>query len=76
MANKKKANETVEASKPVITIDNKDYEIETLSDAAKNQITSMRVADQEIANLQQKLALAQTARMAYANALKAELPEV
>jgi len=76
MTKKDKTADTVETQPPVINIDGNDYEIETLSDAAKNQITSMRVADQEIANLQQKLALAQTARMAYANALKAELPEV
>jgi hypothetical protein len=76
MAKKEKTAETVQAQSPVINIDGTDYEIESLSEAAKNQITSMRVADQEIANLQQKLALAQTARMAYANALKAELPEV
>lgn len=76
MAKKDKTTDTVETQPPVINIDGNDYEIESLSDAAKNQITSMRVADQEIANLQQKLALAQTARMAYANALKAELPEV
>jgi hypothetical protein len=76
MARKDNTADTVETQPPVINIDGNDYEIESLSDAAKNQITSMRVADQEIANLQQKLALAQTARMAYANALKAELPEV
>jgi hypothetical protein len=63
MANKKKANGTVEASKPVINIDHNDYEIELLSESAKNQITNMRVAEQEIVALQHQLALAQTVRM-------------
>jgi predicted nucleic acid-binding protein len=58
-----------------IPIDDKEYDIESLSDEAKKQIVSMRVADEEIAALQRKLAIAQTARNAYANALREELPE-
>ncbi len=58
-----------------ITIDEKEYDIELLSDEAKKQIVSMQVADQEIAAVQRKLAIAQTARNAYANALREELPE-
>ena len=41
----------------------------------KNNIGSLRIVDQEIANLQQKLAIAQTARNAYAKAVNEELPE-
>ena len=58
-----------------VTIDDKEYDPDKLSDAAKGQIVNLKVADQEIASLQQKLAIAQTARNAYATALKEELPE-
>ena len=58
-----------------VTIDGKEYGPEDLSDNARAQITNLRVTEQEIARLQQQLAIAQTARTAYANALKAELPQ-
>ncbi len=57
-----------------ITIDGKDYELEALSDQAKAQLMSLRACDQKIQQLQMDLAIAQTARNAYANALKAALP--
>lgn len=56
-----------------ITIDNNVYDLDSLSDAAKQQLVNFRVADGEIARLQTQLALAQTARNAYGQALKAEL---
>ena len=52
--------ESQEAEEQTITIDEKEYLIESLSDEAKAQIISMRVADQEIQALNHKLALAQT----------------
>ena len=58
-----------------MTIDDKEYDSDKLSDAAKGQIVNLQVVDQEIASLQQKLAIAKTARNAYATALKEELPE-
>ena len=58
-----------------VTIDDKEYDPDKLSDSAKAQVVNMRVVLQEIASLQQKLAIAQTARNAYATALKEELPE-
>ena len=67
--------ESQEADEKSITIDDKNYLIESLSDEAKKQIISMRVADQEIMALNHKLAIAQTARNAYANALRECLPE-
>jgi hypothetical protein len=57
-----------------ITIDGKEYAPEDLSENAKAQLTNLRVVDQEISRLQQQQSIAQTARNAYANALKAELP--
>lgn len=62
------------ADAQTITIDGKDYALDDLSEAAKAQLTNLRVVDQEISRLQQQQAIAQTARNAYANALKAELP--
>lgn len=59
---------------PSIKIDNTDYDIDSLSDAAKAQLQMMQAVDQEIARLNLQLAIAQTARNAYANALKAALP--
>lgn len=58
-----------------VTIDGREYDLEKLSDAAKSQIGNIQVTDQEIARLQQQLAIAQTARQAYARALQGELPE-
>lgn len=58
-----------------VTIDGREYDLEKLSDAAKSQLGNIQVSDQEIARLQQQLAIAQTARQAYARALQGELPE-
>ena len=57
-----------------ITIDDKEYVLDDLSDAAKAQLVSLQVTDQEIIRLQQQQKIAQTARNAYAQALNAELP--
>lgn len=59
---------------PTIKIDNQDYDIDTLSPEAKAQLASMQMTDAEIQRLNVQLAIAQTARMAYANALKQALP--
>lgn len=58
---------------PTITIDNKEYDTEKLSDTTKAQLTSMRLADAEIQRLNIQLAIAQTARNAYALAVNKEL---
>ncbi len=55
---------------PKITIDGKEYDLESLSEASKNQLTSLQVCDQKIQSVQQELAMLQTARNAYAMALK------
>jgi hypothetical protein len=64
-----------EENEQKITIDEKEYDAESLSDEAKKQVVNTRIADQEIAELQRKLAIAQTARNTYANALREELPK-
>ena len=58
-----------------INIDNKEFDVEALSENAKAQIISLRSCDQRMQALQQELAILQTARNAYSNALKAELPD-
>jgi len=61
------------ANEQTIKIDGQDYNLADLSESARNQLVNLRVTDQEIARLQQQMAIAQTARVAYANALKSEL---
>lgn len=59
-----------------ITIDNQAYNTDSLSDEAKNQLLSLQFVDGELQRLQAQAAVLQTARTAYANALKAALPPV
>ena len=59
---------------PNITIDNQDYDLDSLSDEAKAQLASLQFVDSELQRLTAQTAILQTARMAYANALKAALP--
>lgn len=58
-----------------ITIDGKDYDLDTLPEEAKKQILSLQVCDKKIQDTEQELAILQTARNAYALALKEQLPE-
>ena len=58
-----------------IKIDGKDYNTEKLSADAKAQLTRLQFVDAELKRLQGQAAALQTARIAYANALKAVLPE-
>lgn len=60
---------------PKITIDNTEYALEDLSDAAKAQLTNIQLTDRKIADLQQEIAMLQTARNAYAKALSSDLPQ-
>jgi hypothetical protein len=60
---------------PKITIDGKDYLIDSLSDEAKNQLGGLNLVDRKIVDLQQEIAIMQTARNAYAQALAAALPK-
>ena len=62
------------ANPRIITIDNQEYPLDSLSDIAKQQLMNLRVVDQEIARLQTQLAIAQTARAVYANTVKNNLP--
>jgi hypothetical protein len=59
---------------PNITIDNIDYDLDTLSDEAKAQLGSLQFVDAEIQRLNNLIAILKTARMAYSKALQAALP--
>jgi hypothetical protein len=59
---------------PILKIDNKEYDLDTLSDECKTQLASIQFVEQELARLQAQTAAYQTARIAYAKALKEALP--
>ena len=59
---------------PTITIDNKSYDLDSLSNDAKAQLASLQFVDAELARLQAKTAAIQTALIAYSRALQAALP--
>ena len=58
-----------------IKIDDKDYDIDDLSDEAKAQVVSLNFVDGELNRLNLKVAAMQTARNAYATALNSLLGE-
>ena len=58
-----------------ITIDGKEYDVESLSDESKAQLGSLQYVDSELARLQSRAATLQTARIAYGRALKQTLEE-
>ena len=58
-----------------ITIDSIEYSKDLLSTEARSELAGMQACDQKIAVMQTEFAIAQTARNAYANALKALLPK-
>jgi len=58
-----------------ITIDNTDYDYDTLPEDAKNQLRMLQFVDAELARLQGQAAVLQTAHVAYAKALGDALPK-
>ena len=61
---------------PNIKIDNKEYDIDTLSDECKAQLASIQFVEQELARLQAQAAVLQTAKAAYLQGLQKSLPVV
>ena len=57
-----------------LNIDNKEYDLDTLSDECKAQLASIQFVDQELSRLQAQAAALQTAKTTYVQALKAALP--
>lgn len=60
---------------PKVTIDGKEYDSETLSEEARNNMLNTKYCDDKLAELKRELAVVQTARNAYAQALKGALPK-
>ena len=58
-----------------ITIDDKEYSLDDLSDECKTEIQSLQFCESEIARLNAKLAVAATARIAYQRAVAKLMPE-
>ena len=56
-----------------VTIDGKEYRLDSLSDEARGNLMSIRFVDQEITRLEQQLSIYRTARIAYGRALGNEL---
>ena len=59
---------------PIIKIDEKEYELDLLSNQAKEQLASVQFVDAELQRIQAQTAVLQTARAAYVSALKESLP--
>ncbi len=56
-----------------LTIDNKTYDLDQLSPQAMAQVKSLQFVDAELERLNATVAVFQTARMGYINALKPHL---
>lgn len=59
---------------PTITIDNCEYDVDNLSQEAKEQLEMLVACDTKLRELQRDGAITQTARNAYAGTLKGLLP--
>lgn len=58
-----------------ITIDGKEYDTEKLSEDARNNLMNIQFCEKKLAELKRESAMVQTARNAYAQALKGQLPK-
>jgi hypothetical protein len=63
------------SAEPKINVDGVEYLLSALSDDAKAQIRSLQFVESEIGRLQAQIAIANTAKIAYQNALKSLLPQ-
>ena len=59
-----------------VKIDNKEYDLDSLSEECKAQLVSIQFVDQELVRLQSQAAALQTAKNAYLQALKSYLPVI
>jgi hypothetical protein len=72
----KRRVEMAEGTDQKITIDEVEYNLSDLSDNAKAQLANIQFVDAQILQLNNEWAVADTARMGYTNALKAELAKI
>lgn len=61
---------------PKITVDGVEYNTEDLSDNGKAQLASLQFLEVQMQKLQNEIAVFQTARNTYVQALKAELEKI
>jgi type II secretory pathway component PulM len=59
-----------------LKIDNKEYDLDALSDECKAQLASIQFVEQELVRLQAQAAALQTAKAAYLQALHKSLPVI
>ena len=60
----------------MVTVDGIEYKLDQLSDDAKTQLLNLQFVDTQLQQLNNEMAVADTARIGYANALKAELAKI
>ncbi len=74
----KKAHRQVMAveSDNTVTVDDKEYKIEDMSDAAKAQLLNIQFVDGQIQQLTNEWAISDTARLGYTGALRGELVKI
>jgi hypothetical protein len=65
--------EKKEDDMPKITIDDIDYHTEDLTENGKAQLASLQFLEGQMQKIRQEMAVYQTAQVAYAQALKAEI---
>ena len=63
-------------AKQTITIDGKAYAADSLSPEVKSHLYNVQTVDRKIAELQQEIAIMQTARASYARELRAALDKL
>ena len=68
-----KPKPTTETKMTTITIDNKEYDVDPLSEEAKAQLVNIQFVDQELQRVNAQAAVLQTARVAYSKALNEAL---
>jgi hypothetical protein len=67
---------TDHTDEPTVKIDNVEYKLNDLSDDAKVQLSNLQFVDDQLQQFNNEWAVADTARIAYTNALKTDLARV
>lgn len=74
--NKINKSRTENRSVETITVDDIEYKLDEVSDVAKEQIVNVQFVDQQILQLQNEWAVADTARLGYQAAFKVEINKI
>ena len=59
-----------------VTVDDKEYKVEDMSEDAKAQLSNIQFVDAQILQLRNEWAVSDTARLGYTAALKGELVKI